>query len=150
MHHEAVSAHYGVYGAWLQDGRLVTVRKSRGPYTGWLDLPGGSPEQKEYPEETLRRELREECGVELAAIEAWHSFEFHVAKSSDGSAIDLRHSGLIASVVVHHQVEPIMNREDVTEVVLLELGAAAPVTPSVAMALDLLSGAVSRAGHQRH
>lgn len=36
--------HVGVYGAWLQDDRLVTVVKSRGPYTGWFDLPGGSPE----------------------------------------------------------------------------------------------------------
>lgn len=40
-------AHYGIYGAFLQSGKLVTVRKARGPYTGWLDLPGGSPERGE-------------------------------------------------------------------------------------------------------
>lgn len=49
--------HSGVYGVWTQDGKLVTVRKARGPYTGLLDLPGGSPEPGESPEQTLRREL---------------------------------------------------------------------------------------------
>ncbi|TDC21873.1 NUDIX domain-containing protein [Kribbella albertanoniae] len=55
--------HFGVYGVWLQAGRLVLVRKSRGPYDGLLDLPGGSPEAGESEVDTLRRELREECGV---------------------------------------------------------------------------------------
>jgi hypothetical protein len=27
----ALHEHSGVYGAWLQDGRLVTVEKARGP-----------------------------------------------------------------------------------------------------------------------
>lgn len=46
-------AHYGVYGAWCQNGRVVAIRKARGPYTGMLDLPGGSPEGDETSEETF-------------------------------------------------------------------------------------------------
>lgn len=36
--------HFGIYGVWRHEGKLVLVRKSRGPYTGQLDLPGGTPE----------------------------------------------------------------------------------------------------------
>ncbi|MGC4943390.1 NUDIX domain-containing protein [Kribbella sp. DT2] len=57
----APTHHFGVYALWRQDARLVLVRKTRGPYDGLLDLPGGSPEPGESELATLRRELREEC-----------------------------------------------------------------------------------------
>ncbi|WP_369407404.1 NUDIX domain-containing protein [Schumannella soli] len=70
--------HFGVYGAWLQDGRLVTVEKARGPYTGWLDLPGGTPAAGETREQTLACELDEECAAAVRSVLEWHPFEFRV------------------------------------------------------------------------
>lgn len=136
-----MQTHVGVYGAWLQDGRLVTVEKARGPYTGWFDLPGGSPEPGESAEQTLRRELVEECGVVVAAIESWHEFDVHVDRASDGTAIDFRHRGRIALVRVVGPVRPIEGVEDVARVVLLALDSSASVTPIVSLARTLLDEA---------
>lgn len=131
--------HFGVYGAWLQNGLLVTVEKARGPYTGWLDLPGGAPEPGESHEETLRRELVEECGATLGAVHSWHGFEFHLDRASDGRPIDFRHRGKIALVDVADAVHPIEDVEDVARVVLLAPGTAASSTPAVVTALRLLA-----------
>lgn len=130
--------HRGVYGAWLQDARLVTVRKARCPYTGWLDLPGGSPEPGESVEQTLRRELHEECGVRVASIHSWHPFRFTVDTASDGSPIDFHHRGQIAVVDVIDRVSAIEDVEDVSSVVLLAQVEAVPVTPLVDRARRLL------------
>ena len=78
--------HFGVYGLWKQGDQLVLVRKSRGPYAGLLDLPGGSPEINETEDQTLSRELEEECGVRLAMIHRQERFSFHVNRLRAGGA----------------------------------------------------------------
>ena len=110
--------HFGVYGVWRQAGRLVVVRKARGPYDGLLDLPGGSPEPGESPVQTLRRELREECGVELVRVLETVAFEFHVGADSSGRPIDFTHAGLISRVDVDGPVMQDIAAEDVRGVVL--------------------------------
>lgn len=111
--------HRGIYGIWLDArGRIPLIRKSRGPYTGLLDLPGGTPEVGETPEQTLRRELVEECGVTAARVLSWHEFDFVVLRDSLGDAIDFRHSGLIAVLDVSQQPSPVRDVEDVSMVEL--------------------------------
>ena len=34
--------HLGAYGLIVQDGKMALIRKSRGAYTGKLDVPGGT------------------------------------------------------------------------------------------------------------
>jgi 8-oxo-dGTP pyrophosphatase MutT (NUDIX family) len=116
--------HRGVYGIWLNPrARVVVVRKARGPYLGLLDLPGGRPEPGESAEETLRRELLEECGVQVAAIRSWHAFDLHVTRDSDGRSIDLRHQGWVAVVDVVGEHLAIHGVEDVVAVEERELAA---------------------------
>jgi ADP-ribose pyrophosphatase YjhB (NUDIX family) len=53
----------------VRDGRaLVTVRGIE-PNKGHYDVPGGFLEAGEHPEDGLRREAREELGVELDGVE---------------------------------------------------------------------------------
>jgi 8-oxo-dGTP diphosphatase len=61
-------AHYvhrpGSYALVHDDeGRIAVLETPKGLY-----LPGGGADPAETPEETLRRELREECGWEIAVI----------------------------------------------------------------------------------
>ena len=60
-----IKHHFGVYGVCLQDGRLLCIEKTRGPYQNRYDLPGGSQKLGEGLTETLKREVMEETGYTL-------------------------------------------------------------------------------------
>ena len=57
--------HFGIYGILKQNGKILLIKKVRGPYKGLYDLPGGSPETGETKEETLKRELMEETSLKV-------------------------------------------------------------------------------------
>ena len=76
----------GCYGFIINDKKIALIKKSRGGYKGLLDLPGGGLEFGETPEETLKRELMEEAGVEVtdyklltvaSARIKWHDDEYN-------------------------------------------------------------------------
>lgn len=60
-----VIQHFGIYGVCVKEGRLLCILKTRGPYQGRYDLPGGSQELGESLLETLYREVREETGYQV-------------------------------------------------------------------------------------
>ncbi len=49
-------------------GRVLLLKHRFRPGTGW-GIPGGFIEAEEQPDEAVRRELREEVGLELAGVE---------------------------------------------------------------------------------
>jgi 8-oxo-dGTP pyrophosphatase MutT (NUDIX family) len=58
--------HKGIYCICKNDnGQLLTVEKSGGPYKNRLDLPGGTPEKNESEHETVIREVLEETGYTI-------------------------------------------------------------------------------------
>jgi 8-oxo-dGTP pyrophosphatase MutT (NUDIX family) len=87
--------HFGVYALILTNGSALLVRKTRGPYEGLLDLPGGAPEAHETDHRvTLARELDEETGLSLKDIGDWCAFEFQIEEDSRGRQIDFHHRGV--------------------------------------------------------
>ena len=46
-------------------GRLLLARRAHPPYEGRWDTPGGFLEEDEHPLDALRRELREETGLDV-------------------------------------------------------------------------------------
>ena len=60
-----IDKHIGVYGLIIKDDRILLIKKKTGPYDGKLDLPGGGLEFRERPEDTLKRELKEEVGIDI-------------------------------------------------------------------------------------
>jgi len=60
--------HSGVYGVAIKDDKILMIKKSRGPYIGMYDLPGGRMEEGESMEEGLRREFVEEVDCKISEI----------------------------------------------------------------------------------
>lgn len=61
-----------VYGVAVRHGRVLLGRSA---FTGRLDIPGGAVEPWELLEQGLRREFREETGVEPEPLELFHFSE---------------------------------------------------------------------------
>ncbi|HSW26407.1 MAG TPA: NUDIX domain-containing protein, partial [Burkholderiaceae bacterium] len=51
---------------------LLTSRPTGKVYAGYWEFPGGKFEPGETVEQALRRELHEELGITIGAIEPWH------------------------------------------------------------------------------
>ena len=58
-------------GALVADeqGRLLLARRRSEPFKGRWDIPGGFLDEGEHPLEGLRRELREETGLEVEPVD---------------------------------------------------------------------------------
>jgi 8-oxo-dGTP diphosphatase len=52
----------------LDGGRVLLARRAGEPQQGKWDLPGGFVEEGEHPLDALRRELREEAGMEIEPL----------------------------------------------------------------------------------
>ena len=61
-----IKNHFGVYGICFENGKLLCIEKTRGPYQHRFDLPGGSQEVGEGLTETLKREVLEETGFTIS------------------------------------------------------------------------------------
>ncbi|MHA6530669.1 NUDIX hydrolase [Paenibacillus sp. BAC0078] len=55
--------HSGVYGICQREGKMLVIRKGKGPYTWRYDLPGGRLEENEALRDGLVREFMEETGL---------------------------------------------------------------------------------------
>ncbi|CCY46980.1 nUDIX hydrolase [Firmicutes bacterium CAG:822] len=58
-------SHLGSYGLIIKNEQIVLINKANGPYKGKLDLPGGTIEFGETPEQALIREIKEEVGIDI-------------------------------------------------------------------------------------
>ena len=77
----------GVAAAVLAGDRVLLVRRGAPPAAGCWALPGGRLELGERLEAALRRELREECGLEIEPPEQLELVEaIHPAEAEDGEA----------------------------------------------------------------
>ncbi len=59
----------GVQGILERDGCVLLARRGREPRRGHWDLPGGFLGEDEEPLDGLRREFREETGLEIEPVE---------------------------------------------------------------------------------
>jgi 8-oxo-dGTP diphosphatase len=89
-------SHLGIYAIIRQQGRIVLIEKGRGEYEGFWDLPGGTVEFGEHPEETLVREVEEEAGLTVIhhqLLDMWSHRGVYEPKNEP--VRDLHHMGAI-------------------------------------------------------
>jgi 8-oxo-dGTP diphosphatase len=69
----------GVGGVVISDGRALLIKRGHPPLEGEWSIPGGTLEVGETLPEGVRRELAEECGIEVRVLELIEVFErvFH-------------------------------------------------------------------------
>lgn len=65
----------GVGGVIVDRGRTVLIRRGTEPLLGQWSIPGGTIELGETIEEAVRRELREETGLEVRVLELIELFD---------------------------------------------------------------------------
>jgi ADP-ribose pyrophosphatase YjhB (NUDIX family) len=106
--------HLGIYGVMLTDSKILMIKKSRGPYTGQYDLPGGKLEHGEILEQALAREFDEETGVEVQGSKLITNMTTTASFEYEGEAIDMYQVGLIYKVTKFDtsKIKEDMNFED--------------------------------------
>ncbi len=73
--------------AVITDGaRVLMIERGHEPYRGWWGLPGGAVELGETVEEALKREVREETGLEVAVGDLV-AFKDAVGRDEDGRIV---------------------------------------------------------------
>lgn len=98
---EVKKTHVGAYGIIIQDDKIALIKKARGGYKGKLDLPGGGIEHNEKPDETLRREIMEEVGIEVDGYSLLDVTATNITwQMEDDLWEDLHHIGILYQVSV--------------------------------------------------
>lgn len=90
--------HLGVYGIIIKENNILLVKKACGPYTNKLDLPGGSIEFCEKPENALKRELKEETNLDITEYKLFDANSVNVEWSSNNTAIKTHHIGIFYKI----------------------------------------------------
>jgi len=63
-------------GALIFDrGRILMAQRGKDPLKGWWSLPGGALETGELLADAIRREVREETGLEIEPLRVFEIFE---------------------------------------------------------------------------
>lgn len=91
--------HFGAYALIIKDDKIVLIKKKTGPYDGKLDLPGGTIEFGERPEDTLVRELEEEIGVKVKRYELFDSDSVCFKWKYEAKIINFHHVGIFYKVL---------------------------------------------------
>lgn len=90
----------GAYGIVIKDNKILLIKKFGGPYNEKLDLPGGTIEFCEKPEEALKRELNEEVGIEITDYQLYDAdsvaFEWQF---KEDVLVKVHHTGIFYKVL---------------------------------------------------
>ena len=50
----------------IEDGKVFATQRGYGEWQGWWEFPGGKIEPDEYPQQALKREIREELNADIS------------------------------------------------------------------------------------
>ncbi len=136
-------SHFGVYAIILSTDRrkILLIIKSRGPYKGRYDLPGGSMKPSELLEDCLHREIKEETGCTAINIRQISTISSLFHYKNEKEECCLRHIGVIYSAQIKGTPNIIGDGEDSDGCIWHDINSidADKVTPFVLWAADYIN-----------
>jgi ADP-ribose pyrophosphatase YjhB (NUDIX family) len=108
--------HVGVYGVLERQEEVLVVRKTRGPYKGKFDLPGGRPNHGEALIDVLKREFIEETGIQVHECSHIANLSYVIPYTNlENHPCELYHIALIYRIqqADFTNFDPAINAEDV-------------------------------------
>lgn len=107
----------GTYGILISEGKILLIKKANGPYANKLDLPGGTIEFCERPEDALKRELLEEVGIEVLNYELFDadsvSFQWDF---KEDTLIKVHHTGIFYKILDYkNDIKKEMKVDDIND-----------------------------------
>ena len=107
---------YGAYGIIIKDDKILLIKKNGGPYDGKLDLPGGTIEFHEKPENTLKRELLEEVGIVVKKFKLLDADSVDFEWEFNNLLIDGHHVGIFYEVLeFENNIQSSLNIDEVND-----------------------------------
>ena len=90
--------HLGAYGLLIDDNKILLIKKAKGPYKGKLDLPGGTIEFEEKPEDALVREFNEEVKINVTSFDFFNADIANVKWEHNGEIQKMQHIGFFYKI----------------------------------------------------
>lgn len=90
--------HLGVYGLVIKEEEVLLIKKAVGPYKDKLDLPGGTVNFGERPNETLIREFNEETGLLVTDYSLYDVDSVLFKYNDNGTDIMVHHMGIFYNI----------------------------------------------------
>ncbi len=92
----------GAYGILLNDDKILLIKKNSGPYHGKLDLQGGTIEVGERPIEALKREYKEEVGIDVIECELFDVDSVYFKWNYNNELINVHHVGIFYKITKYN------------------------------------------------
>lgn len=108
---------FSVYGLIIKNNKILLVKKHGGPYDKKLDLPGGTIEFFERPCQTLKRELKEEVGIEVVQYQLLDADSVAFCwKFKEREIIKVHHTGIFFEVTNYDgEIKKSLNVDEVND-----------------------------------
>lgn len=106
----------GAYGIIIENEKILLIKKFGGPYNNLLDLPGGTIEFCERPEVALKRELKEEVGIEVTECNLFDADSVSFEWQYKENMIKVHHTGIFFKALKYNnEIKKELNIDEVND-----------------------------------
>ncbi len=135
---EGFVKHLACYALLLRENRILLCRLASGGSKGRWTLPGGGLEFGEHPEETVRREVREETGFEVEGLQLLDIWS--VVTEHEGASWHILHFLYQGRIVGGTQTNEVEGSTDLCDRFSVEEAGSLPLVPLAQRGIGIAFG----------